>query len=226
MSAEPNIQSDLSESARAAFTDAYLKHLAPENPVEETLAIEIVAAAWRLRRCGIVEAQFPGSDNTEALQRSVDQARNQAHRLFVKSVAELGKLQTERQFRFELKLENDETLVSYRDIIRDLSVQASWDLKKRRLESVASVEQIIERAVAPPAAAAPAPAQTDGLKTTANWLRFVNSPAAPQPAPDSTGRNAPCPCKSGQKYKRCCGRTAAGHINTPSPEAQTRRASR
>ncbi len=44
------------ESTWSAFTDAYLKHLAPENPVEETLAIEIVANAWRLRRCGIVES--------------------------------------------------------------------------------------------------------------------------------------------------------------------------
>ncbi len=26
-------------------------------------------------------------------------------------------------------------------------------------------------------------------------------------------RNAPCPCKSGEKYKRCCGRTAQGQIN-------------
>ena len=27
-------------------------------------------------------------------------------------------------------------------------------------------------------------------------------------APQDIARNAPCPCRSGQKYKRCCGRTA------------------
>jgi hypothetical protein len=34
--------------------------------------------------------------------------------------------------------------------------------------------------------------------------------AAPQPTPPGVqiGRNAPCPCNSGQKYKRCCGQNA------------------
>ena len=30
---------------------------------------------------------------------------------------------------------------------------------------------------------------------------------------DATPRNAPCPCGSGQKYKRCCGRDAPGVID-------------
>jgi preprotein translocase subunit SecA len=29
----------------------------------------------------------------------------------------------------------------------------------------------------------------------------------------STPRNAPCPCGSGQKYKRCCGRNAPAVLN-------------
>jgi hypothetical protein len=29
---------------------------------------------------------------------------------------------------------------------------------------------------------------------------------ASQPAPDPVGRNEPCPCGSGKKYKRCCGK--------------------
>ena len=29
------------------------------------------------------------------------------------------------------------------------------------------------------------------------------------------GRNEPCPCKSGKKYKRCCGINAAPKLNTP-----------
>ena len=36
-------------------------------------------------------------------------------------------------------------------------------------------------------------------------------PTAPQPAPVrqiSTPRNALCPCRSGEKYKRCCGKAA------------------
>jgi hypothetical protein len=32
-----------------------------------------------------------------------------------------------------------------------------------------------------------------------------NTPAVPQPPRLKVGRNAPCPCGSGHKYKRCCG---------------------
>nr|MCU0585707.1 SEC-C domain-containing protein [Desulfobacterales bacterium] len=30
--------------------------------------------------------------------------------------------------------------------------------------------------------------------------------APPKRSPDKVGRNAPCPCGSGKKYKKCCGR--------------------
>jgi uncharacterized protein YecA (UPF0149 family) len=30
-------------------------------------------------------------------------------------------------------------------------------------------------------------------------------PATPYIAPPKTGRNEPCPCGSGKKYKKCCG---------------------
>ena len=29
---------------------------------------------------------------------------------------------------------------------------------------------------------------------------------APKPIPENIGRNAPCPCGSGKKYKHCCGK--------------------
>ncbi|MFN7933748.1 MAG: SEC-C metal-binding domain-containing protein, partial [Bryobacteraceae bacterium] len=32
--------------------------------------------------------------------------------------------------------------------------------------------------------------------------------------PESTPRNAPCPCGSGHKFKRCCGRNAPPALNT------------
>ena len=35
---------------------------------------------------------------------------------------------------------------------------------------------------------------------------IVAKPAVPNPITKKQGRNAPCPCGSGKKYKRCCGR--------------------
>ena len=35
------------------------------------------------------------------------------------------------------------------------------------------------------------------------------TPVFAEPAPTKIGRNAPCPCGSGKKYKNCCGKSAA-----------------
>jgi len=42
------------------------------------------------------------------------------------------------------------------------------------------------------------------------WGDFTNEQASstrtePRTAPRKVGRNEPCPCGSGKKYKRCCG---------------------
>lgn len=34
-------------------------------------------------------------------------------------------------------------------------------------------------------------------------------PTVPEPDKPKVGRNAPCPCGSGKKYKHCCGNSAA-----------------
>jgi hypothetical protein len=135
------------EAEYADFTEAFRNKLDPEGPVEELLVAEVTIAAWRLRRCGIVESKLPECADPEATQIAVDRARNQAHRLFLKGIAELGKLQTDRQLRLEVlpDSQNDPGLVNFRDIVRDLSVHTAWQLAKRRLEGVETVEKVIER---------------------------------------------------------------------------------
>ncbi|MCC7017903.1 MAG: SEC-C domain-containing protein, partial [Rhodospirillales bacterium] len=39
-----------------------------------------------------------------------------------------------------------------------------------------------------------------------------NGTNEPNSAAPHTPRNAPCPCGSGQKYTRCCGRNAPGGL--------------
>lgn len=45
------------------------------------------------------------------------------------------------------------------------------------------------------------------LREQGRWLYLDGShhPSAPVP-PSRVGRNAPCPCGSGRKFKHCCGR--------------------
>jgi len=85
-------------------------------------------------------------------------------------------------------------------------------------------------ATAPPAASAPcSPKHLSDLiraeaqsQTNNQWSMGSNckpaaaptpAPAKPAAAPINTPRNAPCPCKSGQKFKRCCGKEAPPVLN-------------
>lgn len=144
--------------------------LAPAGALEEIFFLEILRASWRLRRCGLVEthlASYLGADpvapldtmetNDEcpvSIQKSVDRARSQAHRLLCKALAELRKLQTDRYLREQS--EDPEPSVLVRTPVAGSAVA-------RRTQS----------------------------------------------APSATPRNSPCPCGSGQKHKRCCGRAGS-----------------
>jgi hypothetical protein len=172
--------------------------LAPVGLLECNLVDEIRRAMWRLNRCGDVEHSFvadhadplsipdPMRHETQAkLQLSVDRARALYQRLLHKCTAELRKLQTERQLRNEsfdagFDLSNF-GLCDWSFISKDLQRQTLSGYRIEKLQNRAQVETLF----APPV---PPPAQPGSFCKTA--------------------RNAQCPCGSGQKHKRCCGRNA------------------
>jgi hypothetical protein len=138
------------------FESGFIAELAPDTLLEETLAREIIHAAWRLRRCASLEVSPPEDLTDEELDRvqiSIDRARAAAQRTFHRSLKELRRVQAER-------------------------VYATF--------------------------AAPEPASVNSAKQTQS--RPDQTPAIP--------RSAPCPCKSGQKYKRCCGKNAPPVLST------------
>lgn len=55
------------------------------------------------------------------------------------------------------------------------------------------------------------------LDYAAIGLEYRQMPSAPHPRQpvrsEKIGRNQPCPCGSGKKYKKCCGRPGAGHLH-------------
>jgi len=138
------------------FESGYLAELAPDSSLEQTLAREIIHAAWRLRRCANLEVAPPDNLTDEELDRlqiSIDRARSAAQRTFHRSLKELRRLQAER-------------------------IYATF--------------------------AAPKSVPENSTKQTQS--EPVKSATIP--------RSAPCPCKSGQKYKRCCGKNAAPLLTT------------
>ncbi len=181
------------------FIISFDDHLAPEGPVEIALAAEITSAAWRLRRCNIIESSLDpeGTDN-ETQQNAIDRARTTAQRHFHRNLAELKRHQTERQFRDEYFPENmdqsDLGLASVREIIPALQKITRVDPVQREIIAF----DALKRAASDP-----------------NWLRSANlaNPANPAKPNPQTPRNALCPCGSGTKYKRCCGTSAPAVLN-------------
>jgi len=133
------------------FESGYFAELAPDSSLEETLAREIIHAAWRLRRCADLEIAPPEDltdEEVDRLQISIDRARAAAQRTFHRSLKELRRLQAERLY-------------------------ATF-------------------------AAANTVPQVSTKQTQSEPVKSAIIP-----------RSAPCPCKSGLKYKRCCGKNAA-----------------
>ncbi len=168
------------------FESGYLAELAPTTPLEQTLAREIIHAAWRLRRCASLEVAPPENltgEELDRLQISIDRARSAAQRTFHRSLKELRRLQEGHLHPAVLMLEQ---------------AKAMDTLLKKDLEER-------ERQLTEP--------------TPANSAKQTQSePAKTKQIP----RSAPCPCKSGQKYKRCCGKNAPPVLT--SAQAATRAA--
>jgi hypothetical protein len=192
----------LYEQDRANLID----QLAPIGILECSFADEIHRALWRLRRCGEVEAGLvqtctTATQTTDAMQdetaartqNSVDRARAQAHRLLHKCTAELRKLQTERHFRNEYFEAGSDLsalgICDFSQVKRNVDHQVAASLRQHKLDEINEMAEVFDT----------------NRRHIAAVTRQTQSPTQ---SPTQTPRNAQCPCNSGQKYKRCCGKNA------------------
>jgi hypothetical protein len=207
------------EEEYAELRASFLDELQPDGGIEQAFAAEIVGAAWRLRRCRLIEADFslrtvldPMVDApTSPEQQSVDRARIQSHNLMRRSMAELRKVQTERTMRVNLKVPAHETpgLTESKQILHGLTLWDAHLRHARKTSDTDTLEGLIAKADMQLCEAARHAAQelesASNCPPAAPASSFCKSENRPSAAPTNIGRNAPCPCKSGQKFKRCCG---------------------
>jgi len=192
---------------------ALMFELSPEGVLEQVLADEIMTATWRLRRCGIVEAKFADApEPDEKTQRAVDRARAHSHNIIRRSSAELRRLQTERAIRAQLGTTGvtpglADTLAIHRALNSapasdDAPGSASAEAKPRESITMQTLEALMAQADKQLCAE---------IRENASSFR---KPANSTPASThKVGRNEPCPCRSGLKFKRCCGNPAAMRSN-------------
>jgi hypothetical protein len=183
---EHTLYSELAESLHA--------ELAPTGPLELTLVDEIRRAMWRLRRCGEVEANLViGLDNgTGYIFDPME---------FTSPTAEKVQRSVDRA----------------RSLSHRLLHKCTAELRK--LQSERNLRLASE---APPTAQHrdPEPIEMSAPPHPAVESSFCNEPGSfcktpsfPQEAPPQTPRNAECPCGSGLKHKRCCGRNAPAMLH-------------
>ena len=168
------------DELRASLRD----ELRPESILEATLAAEIVSAAWRLRRCAEVEAGLAGYG-----EFPLDPMEDK-NSLPIQNSVDRARGQAQRNMY--------RTMNELRRLQTERRFRAEFlpeDQDPGAL-GLASCPSLIRS------------------PDTGNLRNRLKSIAAQQPARDTgatarvISRNAPCPCGSGAKFKRCCARKA------------------
>jgi hypothetical protein len=198
------------------FRETLQTELAPKTVLEQSLTAEITSALWRLRLCAEAESELISfDDETDKTRRSIERARAAAQSVLHRSINQLRRLQTERHTSFELmggRTARDRGLADLAQVFKAMAksapqppAQPEPDPRQARID--AQIESIMDADYPMPDLnfePAPRPTLADLDPELASFCK----PAS------ATPRNAPCPCKSGQKFKRCCGRNTSQVLKT------------
>jgi preprotein translocase subunit SecA len=227
---------DMVREEITAIVDALLPERQEEQWDPETLFNEVnavirlpshlaPAALERLSRNEILEAllsyaeeayekkeQEIGSESMRMLERIV--MLRTIDRLWVEHLTEMDEMRQGIGLR---AYGQSDPLVAYKKEARDMWEQLIENIRHHITHSIYQVELAPRAAPAParqPAAVAAAAAGGDQAETTevpaqaTARARARARRAAGAVAARKVGRNDPCPCGSGKKYKKCCGKAA------------------
>ncbi|HTA40814.1 MAG TPA: SEC-C domain-containing protein [Bryobacteraceae bacterium] len=170
------------------FCQHFKKDLRPQGPLEQTFAAEIIHAAWRLRRCAVAESQMEPASAPQGDNEMEDP-------LLTRTQASIDRARAEAQ-RHLLRAVNElRRLQTERQVRTECLPEHFHTNAIGGLTSIKELKLFLQRI-----------ASQGTLKPTESASTKRTQSAVPESHP--TPRNAPCPCGSGDKYKRCCGRNA------------------
>ena len=155
-----------------------------ESQFQPAGAIEVLLAAQIVRAHWRIERCEKAQDPDHP---DIDRLRHRAEISIRRNMAEIRQLQADRHLKAELNLSLP-GIARVKDVV---------NLKKPTQNPL------------PQAAVIDIETKISALLTKEAELQSAN----PKIPTHSVGRNTPCPCGSGQKYKRCCGKGAAPIYN-------------
>jgi hypothetical protein len=172
------IESEALRNAFSTLTAQCEAELRPEGILENLFASAILSGMFRLdHRPNLTEADRARIENS-----------------IRRNTAELRRLQTDRHLKAEHDLDLP-GLISAKDVLRLRRLKNASELKNEPksldLETIgADLHGQIEK---------------EQRKQLAEFALRQKNAANLKIRTHLPGRNTPCPCKSGQKFKRCCG---------------------
>jgi hypothetical protein len=168
----------------AELSASLQQELCPEGLMECVCAAQILRNIWRLQCC-----------ERRADTPEIDKRRHRATNGLRRATADLRQLQTERHLRTQL--ESGLTgLASTKELVLVARAAATKPTNGRANEPTEAEIREMEARI------------DQHLKKSDGGSQQIDPTGA-----GNIPRNSPCPCKSGQKYKRCCGRTALPNLN-------------
>lgn len=202
--------------------EVYTREFMPSTPTEFRLVYTLADAEWRLDRAlrdeeimvvneiaqvGALD-EFAGFNrdviHAEATRRLIEESK--AYPALQRYIAGF-RMQYQRALKtlLDLRRQRERDRKTNVDECEARLLANPWDDKIRDLMRTHQAEHAARKRESSPASppAALAPHCEDGTTET----RDAERPAPPIP------RSAPCPCGSGQKYKRCCGQHAPPVLN-------------
>jgi uncharacterized protein YchJ len=146
--------------------------------------IEVLLAAQIVRAHWRIERCERAADSDHP---DIDRIRHRAEISIRRNMAELRQLQADRYLKAELNLDLPR-IARVKDVV-------NFANSKKRTQPVTPVAQVESKIAA--------------VRQKEADIQSTNLKIRTQ----SVGRNTPCPCHSGQKYKRCCGKGAPPILN-------------
>jgi hypothetical protein len=173
------------------FCETMLAELEPATLLEQSLAAEITGATWRLRRCSGAEAELADYALIDPLLAD-DEA-------------------------IEKKLRSIERARASAHSLLHRSINQLRKLQTCRESGNAVAPGVSPEPSVPSLEPAPQPAETQTTETQTAQVQPAETHALASNC--KTGRNHPCPCGSGLKFKRCCLRTGPAWQSSHPDEA-------